>query len=266
MTDRTPLSTLFLLLLMFLFLPACGTMQKKPSLQEGRMSPAEMRGMALMSRLGAGNESMNTFKGLGRVTIEESHRKLSLRIAFAGVYPDRLRFSVMDVSGRVIETFACDGRSIYLMSHQGDHAFIHKKKDPKTLEKILSVPMLPEELIGLLTGRPWFGNYERAAVTELPNGNMRIDLVKKKSVWSALMLSSGENLQSITRYDKKSRALYQVILSRYKPYEGFYIPSLIDIRKNRATGIRLEIVKYWPNSGLAPGIFTLSEEKEAPLP
>lgn len=83
---------------------------------------------------------------------------------------------------------------------------------------------------------------------------------------TALILSSDEKLQSITPYDKKSRALYQIILSRYQSFDGYVIPSRIDIRKNRTTGLRIESVQYWPNAVITPGIFILSDETEAPLP
>lgn len=228
------------------------------------MTKEDSLGMTMASRMNTRNSLLNSFKGLGRVTIEENGRKTALRIAFAGIYPDRLRFSVMDVSGRVVETFACDGHYMYLMSHIGDHPFMKKKTDLKTIEKVLSVPVLPEDFIGLVTGRPQLGNFDLAKTSSLPGDHKQLDLFKKNKTVTTLMVSPEETPQLMTKYDKKSRILYRVSFSGYTSHDGFSIPSVIFIRKGDHTSLKIEIASYWPNSNPEPEIFRLTDEGDAP--
>ncbi|MBU0992362.1 MAG: hypothetical protein KJ737_07695 [Proteobacteria bacterium] len=215
--------------------------------------------MEILSQIRRDNALLHSFKGLGDIKLSQNNRRISLRLAVAGIYPDRFRLAIMDISGRVIETFSYDGKFVYLQSPNGSHPFFKKKSNRKIMEKLISIPVLPEDIIGLLAGRPLFGIYDKAMAKILPDSCKQLDLFNGSKQVATILISSDDKISTIEKYEKSSTPLYKVSVLSYASYASFNLPSSFLIENGEGASCRIDLKNYWPNSNPSSDIFTLKD-------
>ena len=241
----------------------CGTVSCGPSKHSHSPAPLQAdltpEATRLLTHLTQQNKLLMSFKGLGKLRIHREDKAISLRMAVTGVYPDRLRLSVMDISGRVLETVAYDGRLVYMISHDGAHPLIKKKSRRRLFEKLVSIPILPEEILGFLIGRPYIKPFDKVDV--IPSTDMEQTAVfyHDGTRVCTMTFSPDKELLAMDIYMDDDTPAYQVSFLHYTTHEGFRVPDEILIVNPEKDFLRMKMDRYWPNALVRPDIFVLTD-------
>ena len=219
---------------------------------------SDQEALQLLSTLQTNNSALITFKGIGSVKLKSKGQNNALRLAWAGKSPDKLRLIVL-FSGKPIETFAADGKRIYLKSHTGQHKFIKHKSSNASLKKLINIPVTTKEIIKLMTGRLPLPDYRRATLTKSADGNgWVIDLYRPwRGIVAKVFLNKDKELNGYARI-KGDKTLYSVQLNDFRQLNGFSLPNTILINTDEAS-CKIICSKYFTNPDVKPEIFTLNK-------
>ena len=106
----------FILLLFLFTCSACSTISQKihPTTIENKTAESELLVAALKYR----NESLRTFKGIGKINIVRNGHSFTSKVAWLGSSPENLRVELIGSPGQPKIGFSCDGQWIYYYDHQ----------------------------------------------------------------------------------------------------------------------------------------------------
>ncbi len=88
-----------------------------------------------------------------QATLEDGSRKRRFRLAVAVLRPGRFRLEFLAPVGGPRAIIASDGKSLQA-AFPPQRMFAEGPATPETMEKLLGLPLGPEEFLGLLTGSP----------------------------------------------------------------------------------------------------------------
>ena len=115
---KTALRAGMLLAVFFLTAACAGLFQWAAHKPVDEQRTAELNeARKLLATLEERNRNLQTFKGIGRLKLRQAGNVLSIRLAWIGSYPDKLRITVMNVVGQPTASLATDGRFLYMVSH-----------------------------------------------------------------------------------------------------------------------------------------------------
>lgn len=165
----------------------------------------------ILSSIDCQNQSVTAVNGLGSIMLSDNGQVTRYRLAWAAKFPDRLRMVVL-FSGKPIETLIYDGRELILTSHTEAHEPIRKKTKNPNLERLTTLPLSTDELIGFLTGRIPVQPHRSAHLRHQPDGDFVLNLMKNKTtVAQTLYMDTNHR---VTAYDisGKRQVRYQIHL------------------------------------------------------
>ncbi len=218
--------------------------------------PSDEEALQLLSTLLTINSDLLTFKGIGSVKLKSKGQNNAFRLAWAGQSPDKLRLIVL-FSGKQVETFAADGKHIYLKSHTNQHKFIKHRSSNASLKKIINIPVTTKEIIKLMTGKLPLPDYKKATLTKSANGWF-IELFKPfRGIVGKVYLNNEKELTGFAR-TKGERILYSVQLDDFRLLNGFKLPYTIIINTDKAT-CKIICSRYFTNPEVKPEIFILRD-------
>ena len=119
----------------------------------------------LISNVKNKNNGIDTFKGLGKITLNDRGKIRTARLAWAGSKPDKLRIEVLDVAGRPSISVACDGKWLYYQSHTDSRAF-KKHVSDSAFQRVLLIDILPADLVALLSGGVPVAHYQPISLSK----------------------------------------------------------------------------------------------------
>jgi outer membrane lipoprotein-sorting protein len=154
------ISTLFLCSV--IALSGCVTKSAKPV-------PSDPRIQAVLSHLEKRNTSFRTFNGQGAITLSETARTRSYRLAWAAEIPEKIRLVIL-FSGKIFETMVADGENLFLKSHTGSHVPINRRRKNPSLEPFIGLPLTTGQLITYLSGRIPVPEYEKIVLDKGEGG------------------------------------------------------------------------------------------------
>jgi len=100
-----------------------------------------------------GREGPRGYRALFRGTTESSAGKIRFRLAIALLPPDRLRLEFFGPAGGPRLVVASEGSAAVAIL-PGERIYDAGDADPATLERLVGLPLIPSQIIALLTGRP----------------------------------------------------------------------------------------------------------------
>lgn len=213
----------------------------------------------LITGIRTSNSELKTFKGIGSVRLNNDGQQSSFRLAWAGEGPDKLRLIVL-MSGSPIETFAADGKNIYLKSHTGGHRFIKKKSSNESLEKLISIPVKTEEIIQLLSGKIPLADYTYSRLIKSPDSDLSI-IELSKPFWGVVERIFVNDDKTIAGFEMVnwSGPVYRVSLSHSKNINGFILPFEMLIESDDAA-CKINYSNYFTNPDVEQAIFSLKPD------
>lgn len=243
--------TLLLIVSVLIFLSGC-------TLFTGPSPVSSPSALEAVSTIELQNQGLISFKGIGTFNIRNEDQAERFRFAWAGMMPDKLR-GIALISGKPIETIVTDGNYFYLKSHTGSHRFIKKRTGKINLERIISVPLTPSDIISILSGNIPVPDYTFCTVESGSNRNHSVvSLYDHRKLLQKIYIDDNKTPYKVERY-KKNNLIYTLILSDIKENEGFLLPYKISIFADESE-CNISVDRHVVNPDLQRDTFTLSPE------
>ncbi|MFW5901609.1 MAG: hypothetical protein ACOCTS_01070 [Thermodesulfobacteriota bacterium] len=241
-----------LFLAMLLLLAACQPRISTEPIQGDR--PAER----LLAGLYTRNQSLQTFKGIGRIRMRQGAHGQTARIAWMAAMDGRTRIEILGPSGRPLIKLAYDGETFYYR-RAADEGVQQRNISNPSLDRVIDVPLTLQELVYFLAGRfPLYENHEVRFGRRGSGPSEPLIVTHGLSGWREVLRLSGshENLESVSLY-KGDALRYQVKLSDYRQADGFKIPSRLVFSSAQAAGFEIRVERFWPNTGVSATQFVI---------
>ena len=188
---------------------------------------------------------MKTFKGVGKIRLSKNGRThLNQRIAWVGSESLKFRIEVL-FSGQSVIKVASDGRWLYYRNIQADrHPYGKLGLTRANLEKILSVPIRPEDFMDIMAGRIPIYAHDTAAIDKDPDGAGRVLILKKMRQGTIQKIYLGDTSGAVTRaeyFDASGFLDYRVVFSGAKRSGGYRVPARLVISTDTGRRCQLDI-------------------------
>ena len=201
------------------------------------------------------NQHILSSKGTGWAILETDKKYEKLKIAWAVVFPDKIRITFL-ISANPIETIIATGKKITFISHTGKHKKHSYQSNNPDMKKYIHVPVRMSEIILLLLGRIPVKKIDDAYF--LPSDQTLSTIVlrqKKKSVPQYLKFNDKQILHSLWSKNYKKQLIYQLMIKKYKTFTYETIPAKLEITDNNNRKITLEITNFISNPPIKKSVF-----------
>ena len=207
------------------------------------------------------NQHIIASKGTGWIRLETKTKKDKFKIAWAAVFPNKIRITFL-LSGHPVETIIATGEKITFLSHTGEHAkYSYHSKDPN-MEDYIHVPVKMSEIILILLGRLPVKNFDDAYFSPSDASLSTITLRRNwKGLVQSLHVNSKEKIDTFKTTDLSGTLLYEMIVMKYKNNDFGTIPVKIEIKDSDNRKLILEITNFLPNPPIKESVFQLTESR-----
>ena len=215
---------------------------------------------ALFNRLRSQNSQLQSFKGTGRMRIENQNGIQQARIMWAGYQNEKLRLEIMGATGQPVFSFAYDGERIYLISHT-ENRFYSKRSSDASLEKLISLPISVSDTLDLLVGRiPMEKECLPISVHVKEEGEQILVLksLERKAGHQKITIDTASgSVRRIEAFDKDESLEYQAEFIRMQNVSGFEVPKELRFSDGSQASLQLFVERFWPNVALPESLFEL---------
>jgi hypothetical protein len=205
------------------------------------------------------NQHILTSKGTGWARLETKTRTDKYRIAWAAVFPNKIRITFL-LSGLPVETIVTNGKKIIFVSHTRAHAkYSYTSKDPD-MEDYIRVPVKLSEMISLLLGRLPVKDFDDAYFSASDSSLSTITLKQDwKGIKQTLHFNDREKVNALKSTNPAGKILYEIALIKYTAYAFGDIPTKIEIKDMANNRLIIDIERFMPNSPIKESVFRLTE-------
>ena len=217
---------------------------------------------ALFSRLQSHNSDLRSFKGTGRIRVEDVNGIQQGRLMWAGYGNEKLRLEIIGATGQPVYSFANDGERIYLISHT-ENRFYSRRSSSANLEKLISLSISVSACLDLLAGRVPVET-SLLPVTVQGKADEEQILVLKSSERKAGLekvyvdtVSGGA--RQIEAFDKDGDLVYRAEFKRMQHVSGFEVPRELRLSNDSQTSLQLVVERFWPNVPVSESLFVLAK-------
>ena len=215
---------------------------------------------ALFNRLRSQNSRLHSFKGTGRMRIENRNGIQRTRIMWAGYQNEKLRLEIMGATGQPVLSFAYDGERIYSISHT-ENRFYSKRSSDASLEKLISLPISVSESLDLLAGRASMEKHLLPIGVHVKEEGEQILVLKnlepKAGHQKITIDTASGTIRRIEVLDKDERLEYQVEFIQMQNVSGFEVPRELRFSNGNQVSLQLVVERFWPNVAIPESLFEL---------
>jgi outer membrane biogenesis lipoprotein LolB len=228
----------------------------------GLTPPADDRQIEARDKLSAlkrSNAGIESFKGIGTIQYLENGKFQTVRAAWVGTVPDKIRIEALGASGQPVVRLATDGKWLYLNSFYPQR--FYKRRSKKKLGKLLPVPITTDALISLLIGRAPVYDYHTLSME--PNNAAYGSLFELKGRWQGVtqkiyLDKTNTTVLKVEMFDLNGRLAYAAELDRRKTLSGFSIPFRLRLFNTEQLVFTLTVERCWVNITVETAVFTLT--------
>jgi outer membrane biogenesis lipoprotein LolB len=253
---------IFLLILVSLSLIATGCSTLKQREEGSPVMASSPQAEALFNRLQSQNAHLHSFKGTGRLRINEANGIQQTRLMWAGFKNEKLRLEIMGTIGQPILSFANDGKRIYLISHTEDR-FYSKRESNANLERLIMLPITVSACLDLMAGRiPLEAHLMPLVVQDKKEGEQILVLKstdRKKGDQHIFIDTSSGNVRRVEAYDRAEILVYRAEFVRMQHVDGFEVPRELHLSNDKNASLQLVVDRFWPNAPVAEDLFKLAK-------
>jgi hypothetical protein len=244
---------------------------------------ASSEAAATVSILKRQNQTLTTFKGLGRITfLGREGKEVATRIAWVASVPDKMRITLSSISGQPIISAASDGQWLYLISYAKGE-FYKKRATNSNMKRFFSIAVSAQDIVDLLAGRVPFDKDMSAVLIENGSlntssgkgfdtaesssaaGNERGDILILKDRWDnvreKIYLKPKHDIQTIEMFDTTGTLLYRVKFYNMQQVDAYRVPFRLKVSNDEGQGFMLDLDRYWADARVPPSVFTLTPPK-----
>jgi len=246
-------------LLVVVFLTGCsGLMRRAPAPGE---AVALAEAGSVLATLGRQNDTLQSFKGLGRIKMWRSGQAgIDERIAWVGAQTNKLRI-VLLVSGYPAIKMASDGNWFYYYEAGSDPPLYKKipANDP-SLKTAISIRINASEIIHLLAGRVPLSEHHTAELTREDSGEGYV--LEMKRWWGGIcekifLDESKSRVRQVEFYSRSGTLEYRARFIEMQTVNGYQVPAKLSISNDDGAGLLLDIERYWADVPVSPSMFVL---------
>ena len=256
--DRLNYLVAILIISFTIIATGCSTLKQRAEGPLATTIPPEAE--ALFNRLRAQNSRLHSFKGTGRMRIENRNGIQRTRIMWAGYQNEKLRLEIMGATGQPVLSFAYDGERIYLISHT-ENRFYSKRSSDASLEKLISLPISVSESLDLLAGRvPMEKHLLPTGVHVKEEGEQILvlkSLDRKAGHQKITVDTASGTIRRIEVLDKDERLEYQVEFIQMQNVSGFEVPRELRFSNGSQASLQIVVERFWPNIAIPESLFEL---------
>ena len=238
---------------------------------------------AAVSILKRQNQTLTTFKGLGRIIfLGREGKEVATRIAWVASVPDKMRITLSSISGQPIISAASDGQWLYLISYaKGD--FYKKRATNSNMKHFFSISIRSQDIVDLLAGRVPFEKYHSAvliknkslstssgegfdtAESSSPMNYEHGDILILKDKWDNVLekihFNRRRDAQTVEMFNATGTLLYRVEFYKMQQINAYRVPSRLQVSNDDGQGFMLDLERYWADARVSPSVFTLTPPK-----
>lgn len=221
--------------------------------------------LAIFQNLASINSGLKSYKGVGKLVRNTPEGSQSARVAWMGAFPDSIRFEILDPAGRAILSISSDGRWLYVYDHN-EKKFYQKRATAGTFQKIVSIPLVPQEIVALLVGRAPIltGDIYRLQVgPNTTDTEFQVAEPGNDQQWRILRMPGTDALRGFEIAEEEGRPFYRVSFSDYRIVDTFNIPMQVDITGPGNFGMKVHVERIWCNPPVENGIFRIEASRDA---
>jgi outer membrane lipoprotein-sorting protein len=253
MNIRQTFSSIFVLTVMALFLSGCMPLRPETDPQ------MDKKAFSLSNEVRSFNRHITASRGKGWAKLETPGKTDRYRIAWAAVYPDKIRITFL-LSGNPVETVISTGEKISFISHTGKHDLYTTESIDPDMKDYLEVPVKMSELISILVGHIPLKDFDDAYFSPSdPSLATIVTMQKETGGLQHLKFNSEGKLNRIESLDNFGKILYEIQILDYKIHESFVIPVKLQIKDSENGRLTLDMTDFEPNPSIKASVFELTE-------
>jgi len=254
------LQPVMIIVLVAVLLAGCSSLSPKTSEPEDIAAMAEAR-MVLLA-LGSQNDKLMNFKGIGKIKVwQKGEKRIDERIAWIGSETVKLSIVVL-ISGHPAVKMASDGKWFYYYeARQGEPIYKKSPATDATLQRIVSIPIKPSDIITLLGGRTPLREHHSAVLHRQDSGAGYVLVLKKRwfGIVEKIYLDEDKaQVHQIEFFNRSGALIYRVRFDELQIIKGYQVPSRLSISNEEGMGFQLEVQKYWADVPVSPSMFVLN--------
>lgn len=210
--------------------------------------------------IGKTNSDLFTFKGTGKIRLWKKEGSQTLRSAWIGAHPDKIRIVLQGVTGVPVASMATDGSWLYLFSYTQDSLYKTEVRDP-SLERLVSIPVTTGDIIKLISGIIPVRQFALCALHPDPHQDgyiLTLQTEKGVDIEKIYMDKTKTRVTRIEIFSGKGRMAYSVDFEGETEIEEFMIPARLVFRSDEESGFQLDIDKFWPNAPASSDMFVIA--------
>jgi outer membrane biogenesis lipoprotein LolB len=246
-----------ILLIPCFFLCSCaGLIGRAPE----KATPAiEIETQGLIAAIQSNNDTLETFKGIGKIKLSKKGKIQGARIYWIGSDPGKLRLEILAITGQPIASLASDGEWVYLNIHDRQR-YYRKRTTDANLKNIVSIPVKSSDVLDFLAGRIPVRGHNHATVVKNESGAGYILLLKKgsKRVLERIYLDEPKKVvQKVEVLNINGSLGFRAIFEKMQIIDGYNVPLVLKIVNDEGVNFQLNVEKYWANVPISPSVFEL---------
>ena len=246
---------LLIFVTVFLF-SSCALLTKRAPVM-----PSDPESRELAIRLENLNGEIKTFKGIGKIKLwADGKVQFNERVAWAGSDPASFRVEVL-FSGQSVIKIASDGKWLYYRNIRSKHHSYKKfRLNQSNLNKILSIPVTPDDFMNLLAGRIPVYEHDAALLTKNSDGGFILNLRDKwgEIIEKIYLDEQKQVVQQIEIYGSSGSVKYRAAFEKMRKVDKYTIPSRLVISNQEGNRFQLDIHKYVAGVPVPPSMFILA--------
>jgi hypothetical protein len=209
------------------------------------------------------NQNLVAFKGVGRIKLRDSSRKiapLSERAAWVAALPHKLRLAIL-ASGRPVFKMAADGRYLYLVDLTNpERSFLKMRASDPGLKRLIALPVKSSDVVALLAGRTPIVDHSTATLAEAAEGDGCVLVLKKwwTVVEKVYLDPERTGVRRVEYFEPDGTLRYRVDFERMQDIQGYQVPAQLLLSNDRGIDLRVEITRFMAEASVAPSMFVLS--------
>jgi hypothetical protein len=213
----------------------------------------------VLETLNRRNETLDSFKGIGKVKITTDGRMRSARVLWAGTVPDRLRIDILGLPGYPAASLALVGEWVSFDGHSADQFYTHKIGED-SLKRILSVDISAPDIMELMRGRLPIRPHSKVSLYRRPS-EADVVLQLDERFWGVQQrIYLDEALSRVKGFDVYSLTgslVYRADFDGEQMIDGYQIFRRARVSNDTGDRFELEILRYLANVPVDPAAFVL---------
>ena len=206
------------------------------------------------------NQQITASKGTGWATLETQDGTITYKIAWAAVYPNKIRMTFL-MFAQPIETIIATGKKVTFFSHTGEHAKRSIESQDPEMETYINVPVKMSEIIATLLGRLPIKPYDDAYFS--PSGNDLSFVILHQNLVGPvqeLNFTNNQTINQVSSIDRHGKRLYDYNILAFKSYNFGMLPVKIQFIDTKRQKLTLTITNFMANPEVKDSVFMLTDQ------